>query len=94
MIKEEAKPSHTVVALGNPVLYPPSFSQVGNLGPVLVRVGRRTESAASALSRILWWGLRSLSKSGVLHVVLEHRLSVVVGRVVVGHVVVVVREVI
>lgn len=38
----------TVVALGNPVLYPPAFSQIRNLGPVLVGVRRAAEGAASA----------------------------------------------
>lgn len=83
-------PSHTVVALGNPVLYPPSLSKVRNLGPVLIRVGRSTEGAAGALSSVLWWGLRSLSEGGVLHVALKHWLTVIVW-VMVGHVVVVER---
>ena len=38
----------TVVTLGNPILYPPSLGQVGNLGPIFIWVRTGTESAAGA----------------------------------------------
>lgn len=44
---------HTVVALGNAVLYPPALGQVGDLGPVLVRVGGTAEGAAGVVGRVL-----------------------------------------
>ena len=40
--------SLTIVALSNPVLYPPSLSEVGNLGPVFVWIRTGAEGAAGA----------------------------------------------
>jgi len=42
---------HTVVALSNAVLYSSALSKVRDLGPVLIGVGRSTES--TACSRVL-----------------------------------------
>jgi hypothetical protein len=38
----------TVVALSNPILYPPPLGQVGNLGPVFVWIRTGAEGAAGA----------------------------------------------
>jgi hypothetical protein len=56
---------HTVVALGNPVLYPPPLGKVRDLGPVLVRVGRGAEGAAGALHAVLPRGRRHLLLRGL-----------------------------
>jgi hypothetical protein len=85
--------SRTVVTLGNAVLYPPALGKIWNLGPVLIRVGGGAESAAGALTGVLWRRRRGLGKSSVLHVALEHGLVVVV-RVMAGHVVFAMREMI
>lgn len=42
-----------VVALGNAVLYPSALSKIGDLGPVLVGVGRAAEGAAGAMTGVL-----------------------------------------
>ena len=44
-----AKPEHTVVSLGNPILYPPALGQIGDLGPVLVWIGTGALGAAGAV---------------------------------------------
>src|SRR5699024_7963501 len=44
---------HTVISLGNAVLYPPALSEVGDLGPVLVGVGRAAEGAAGAVCGVV-----------------------------------------
>lgn len=84
----------TVVALSNAVLYPPTLSQIRNLGPVLVGVGGRAEGTARALSSVLRGRRRGLGESSILHVALEHGLAVVVCWVMAGHVVFAVRKVI
>lgn len=44
---------HTVVALGNAVLYPSALSKVGDLGPILIGVGRTAKGAAGSVTGIL-----------------------------------------
>lgn len=41
--------SLTIVTLSNPVLYPATFSQVGDLGPILVRVRRGRHGTRGAM---------------------------------------------
>lgn len=59
---------HTIVALGNAVLYPAALGKIRNLGPILIGICGTAESAAGAVAGVLP-GSRS-SRVGVL--VLRH----------------------
>ena len=39
----------TVVPLSDPILYSPSFGEIGDLGPIFVGIGTGTECTASAV---------------------------------------------
>jgi hypothetical protein len=68
----------TIVALSNPILYPPAFSKVGDLGPVLVRVRTGTESTAGAVCGGILL-LRCLDRIGGIAITSSamHRYSIV-----------------
>jgi hypothetical protein len=61
----------TKTYLSDPVLYSPSFCQVGDLGPVFIWVGRSTEGRASGMCRgisgVSRHGLRVCIACGALH---------------------------